>query len=189
MNLSIPKGLKPLVRELQALKVQTCDASTNIKNVSLILKYWISKTDWLEEKYFSVDTKAGFSSWLIHEEDDHTLAINLVAWQPGREIVPHDHKTWGVVGSVIGIEKNYFWLRKDNGSIPGYADIVRKEIPVIRPAGELIGFMPDTIHSVVNESEKVAISLHIYGKNLNYTGRNQYDPEKKTVKPFLINFS
>ena len=186
---SCPNGLMPFIDELRALNVQASDDKTNIKNVSAILKRWITDASWLEEKYCQVDTKAGFSSWLVHEEDDHTLAINLVAWQPGREIVPHDHKTWGVVGSVVGIEKNYFWIRKDDGLKPGYAEIERKEAAIFRPAGELVSFLPDDIHSVVNESEKVAVSLHVYGKNLNYTGRNQYDPVKKIVRPFIINFS
>lgn len=189
MKSLISEQLKPFIKELRALKVQVCDDRTNIKNVSRILKQWIHNPYWLKEEYYHVDAQAGFSSWLLHEEDDHTLAVNLVAWEPGREIVPHDHKTWGVVGSVVGIEKNFFWTRIDDGSKSGYAEIKKQKAAIIRPAGELISFMPDDIHSVVNESGKVAISLHVYGKNLNYTGRFQYDPVKNTLQPFVLDFN
>ncbi|CEG57553.1 cysteine dioxygenase family protein [Legionella fallonii] len=188
MTFSIPQGLKPFVAELQALDIKQYDDNTNIARVSALVAQWVKRQDWLEEKYFYVDPKAGFSSWLIHEEEDHSLAVNLVAWEPGREITPHEHKTWGVVGSVVGVEKNYLWIRIDDGSKPEYAEIKRQNAAIICPAGGIISFLPDEIHSVINESEKVAISLHVYGKNLNYTGRYQYDPINNTMQPFIVNF-
>ena len=184
----LPKGLISLIEALRALKVQQQDDQTNIKNVSKILVNWIKNPVWLEEEYYQVDPIVGFSSWLIHEENDHTLAVNLVAWQLGREIVPHDHKTWAVVGSVVGTEKNYFWQRVDDGSRAGYVDIKRKDKPIICSAGDIVSFLPDDIHSVINEAKTVAISLHVYGKNLNYTNRFQYDPVNKTQKPFKVDF-
>lgn len=189
MTFSTPKGLIPFIEELRSLNTQCCDDHTNINNVSTILKRWVGRQDWLEEKYYHVDMEVGYSSWLIHEEKDHTLAVYIDAWYPGRGIVPHDHKTWGIVGSVIGVEKNFFWTRIDDGSKPGYAEIKRQDSVVLRPAGAIVSFLPDDIHSVVNESETLAISLHVYGKNLNYSGRHQYDPVKKTMKPFFIKFS
>jgi predicted metal-dependent enzyme (double-stranded beta helix superfamily) len=189
MSTPPPKGLEPFIEELKTYNILVHDDYTNITRVSGLLSQWVIRQDWLEEKYYYVDSTVGFSSWLLHEEKDHSLAINLVAWEPGREITPHDHKTWGVVGCVVGIEKNYQWVRIDDGSKPGYAEIERQKTAIIRPAGGIITFLPDDIHSVVNESEKIAISLHVYGKNLNYTGRNQYDPVNKTIRPFLVNFN
>ncbi len=188
MKMTPLKCLAKCIAELRTLEVQKHDNLTNIDRVSTILKRWIIRKDWLEEKYYHYDAAVGFSSWLLHEEPDHTLAVNLVAWQPGREIVPHDHKTWAVVGNVVGIEKNNFWKRIDDGSKIGYAEI-EKEKEVIVPAGELITFLPNDIHSVINLSDGVAISLHVYGKNLNYTNRFQYDPDNKTAKPFIVNFN
>ena len=43
-----------------------------------------------------------------------------------------------------------------------------------------------TIHGVVNDGEAVTLSLHIYGKHLNYTGRSQFDPAKKIETPFVV---
>jgi hypothetical protein len=43
--------------------------------------------------------------------------------------------------------------------------------------------LPDAIHSVVNPTSAVTVSLHTYGMHLNYTGRSEFDPEKNTVGP------
>lgn len=183
-----PSGLIPFISDLKALNIQLQDDNTNIALVSEILARCIVDKSWLDERFYYVDPDIGFSSWLIHEEKDHTLAVNIVAWQSGREIIPHDHQTWGVVGSIIGVEKNYFWKRVDDGSRPGYAEIIREQTAIIRPGG-LISFLPNDIHSVINESGDVAISLHVYGKNLNYTGRHQYDPVNNLMQPFIVNYS
>jgi predicted metal-dependent enzyme (double-stranded beta helix superfamily) len=53
-------------------------------------------------------------------------------------------------------------------------------------AGDVLGFLPDTIHSLINEMGQTSLSLHVYGRHLNYTGRSQFDPEKKAESPFIF---
>lgn len=96
MEFITPSGLIPFIIELKALNIQQQDDDTNIARVSEILARWIVDKEWLDEKFYCVNPDVGFSSWLIHEEKDHTLAVNIVAWQSGREIIPHDHQTWGL---------------------------------------------------------------------------------------------
>nr|HAT8715092.1 cupin [Legionella jordanis] len=189
MNPAIPKQLVPLITELRALKIFEQDSASNVAQVSKILKPWVSTDEWLEEQYLSVDLDKGYTSWLLHEEADHSLAVNLLAWQPSREITPHDHKTWGVVGCVRGIEENYFWTRLDDGTKPGYAKIKRGGAPLRCHPGDIITLAEDDIHSVINVSNSVAISLHVYGKNLNYTRRHQYDPVNDKIEEFLVDFN
>jgi predicted metal-dependent enzyme (double-stranded beta helix superfamily) len=50
----------------------------------------------------------------------------------------------------------------------------------------VVPFLPDDIHSVTNETDEVTVSLHVYGKHLNYTGRSQFDPDARTDMPFII---
>ncbi|KTC84945.1 cupin [Legionella brunensis] len=189
MNNATPQKLIPLVQELRALKILEHDDTSNIARVSAILSSWVSRDDWLEEHYFEVDTVQGFTSWLLHEEPDHSLAINLLTWEPKREITPHDHNTWGVVGCIRGIEENYFWTRLDDGSKPGYAKIKRENNFLRCFPGDIIRLAADDIHSVINISDSVGISLHVYGKNLNYTNRSKYDPINNKFEPFIIDFS
>ncbi len=49
--------------------------------------------------------------------------------------------------------------------------------------GEVVSLLPDAVHSVVNETDRVTVLLHVYGRNLNYTGRSQFDPEANMETP------
>ncbi len=42
------------------------------------------------------------------------------------------------------------------------------------------------IHAVWNETDKVTLSLHIYGKHINFTGRSHFDLEKQAETPFVV---
>ena len=42
------------------------------------------------------------------------------------------------------------------------------------------------IHSVWNDSDQVTLSLHTYGKHVNYTERSVYDPETNRAEAFQI---
>ena len=64
----------------------------------------------------------------------------------------------------------------------GYAEIQRTGEKRFGP-GDVLAMMPDAIHSVVNPTDAVTVSLHTYGMHLNYTGRSEFDPEKNTVGP------
>jgi len=40
----------------------------------------------------------------------------------------------------------------------------------------------EDIHSVDNGGGEVSYTLHVYGRNLETSGRRQYDPEAQTVR-------
>lgn len=147
----------------------------------------LAKESWLERSHYGTDPAQGFGVHLLHEEPDHTLAVMAVAWQPGGGAPPHNHGTWAVVAGVDGPETNVFWLRLDDGSRPGHAHI-EKQAAKIFGEGEVVSFLPDSIHSVVNETARVTVSLHVYGKNLNYTGRSRFDPASDTETPFILKY-
>ena len=58
----------------------------------------------LKEEYFKCDPDQGFGLHLLHEEEDHSLPVFLFSWLPGRGTPVHDHKTWGVVVGISGVE-------------------------------------------------------------------------------------
>ena len=53
-------------------------------------------------------------------------------------------------------------------------------------AGDVIAMPTGTIHSVINESDQVTLSLHVYGKHINFTQRSQFDLDGHTEKPFVV---
>jgi predicted metal-dependent enzyme (double-stranded beta helix superfamily) len=148
----------------------------------------LSKGSWLEDRMYLADSVQGFGVHLLHERPDHTLAIFAVSWLPHRGTPPHDHGTWAVVAGVDGPEKNEFFERADDGSRPGYAEL-RKIGEKICGIGDVVAMQRGAIHSVWNDSDAVTVSLHMYGKHINYTGRSQFDLEKKTETPFVLSIA
>jgi predicted metal-dependent enzyme (double-stranded beta helix superfamily) len=145
-----------------------------------------SRDLWLEERFFEVDSTQGFTAYRLHAEPDGGLIVVAQSWLPQRGAPPHDHGTWGVIAGVHGPEKNEFYERIDDRSRPGYAELRRIGEKVVQ-AGEVLCMPTGLIHSVLNESNEVSVSLHIYGRDLNTTGRSQFDLEAKTMRPFFVN--
>ena len=179
-------GLQPLINALRQI-----DLSQNeeiiINQVKPLVHQFITHPDtWFEDRFYAVDEEQGFGSHLMAENEDHTLAVIITSWPAYRETPPHDHDTWAVIGCVKGSENNIFWDRHDDKSDPNFADISRGKVITCNP-GDIVTMKTDDIHSVVNPVQDcVSVSLHVYGKHFNHTNRKKFDPDNKTVQPFIV---
>jgi len=135
--------------------------------------------------YRVCDETQGFGAHLLHEEGQHELAVLMFAWLSDRGTPPHNHETWAVVAVVEGEECETHFARKDDGSKAGYAELEKTSDGMMR-TGDVSMCMPQGIHGVWNKSDKLSISLHTYGKHINFTGRSSFDPENKTETPYLV---
>jgi len=131
------------------------------------------------------NNEQGFSLHMLHEEEDHSNAVFLFAWLPGRGTRAHNHKTWGVVVGLKGEETETWWRRLDDGSRPGRAKLEQQSENILKP-GSVSAFLPDDIHTVLNHTDEISLTLHAYGKHINYTGRSEFDPEAGTQKPYIL---
>jgi predicted metal-dependent enzyme (double-stranded beta helix superfamily) len=139
----------------------------------------------LQPKHYETDEKQGFGVHLLHEEDDHSLAVILVNWLPGRGTPPHDHGTWAVVAGIEGVERNVRYQRLDDRTRPDYAELeVKKEFDA--DEGELVCIKTGGIHKVTNETERMTLSLHTYGMHINHTNRSQFNLDTNERKEFIV---
>ena len=53
-------------------------------------------------------------------------------------------------------------------------------------AGDVVAMPRGMIHSVLNETDAVTVSLHIYGTHVNYTGRSRFDLKAHAETPFVL---
>ncbi len=128
--------------------------------------------------------RASASTCCTRNRTTRWLCLAL-SWLPNRGAPPHDHGTWAVVAGVDGPEKNEFFERADDRTRAGYADL-KKVGEKVCGVGDVLALPQGMIHSVWNETDAVSLSLHIYGKHINYTGRSQFDLEKRTEMPFIV---
>jgi predicted metal-dependent enzyme (double-stranded beta helix superfamily) len=144
-----------------------------------------SSGSWLQEAHYEVSPDQGFGVRVLHEEPDHTLAIFVVSWLPGRGTPAHDHGTWAVVAGVVGAEHNEFYERVDDRSRPGHAELKKTGDKTFGPE-DVLAMRAGVIHAVWNRTEAKSVSLHIYGKNIQHTGRSQFDVAKQTETPYVL---
>jgi predicted metal-dependent enzyme (double-stranded beta helix superfamily) len=177
--------LRQFVDDLRAVTAETSDPREVIARVRPLVRDLAVARTWLEPRHYQCDEAQGFGVHVLHEEPDHSLAVFAVAWLPGRGAPPHNHGTWAVVAGVDGPETNVFWKRMDDGARAGYAEIV-KQGEKIFDTGEVVSFLPESIHSVVNETGAVTVSLHVYGVHVNHTIRSQFDPETRVERTYKV---
>jgi predicted metal-dependent enzyme (double-stranded beta helix superfamily) len=177
--------LKQFIDDVRAITAACSEPAEIIGRVRPLVRDLALAKTWLDSRHYGCDQTQGFGVHLLHEEPDHTLAVFAAAWLPGRGAPPHNHGTWAVVAGVDGLERNVFWKRVDDGSRPGYAEIVKEGEKVFGP-GDVVSFLPASIHSVTNDTDAVTLSLHVYGKHVNYTIRSQFDPDTRVEQPFKV---
>jgi predicted metal-dependent enzyme (double-stranded beta helix superfamily) len=111
---------------------------------------------------------AGYRGHTLHVEPDGSFSIVALVWRPGQLTRIHDHVTWCVVGVIQGVEHEE--LFDENLKLLAVND---------NYVGDVTGFAPPgDIHRVHNTVSTTAISIHIYGTDVNRTGssvRRYYD--------------
>ncbi|WP_415402174.1 hypothetical protein [Tateyamaria sp. SN3-11] len=153
-----------------------------------LAKRFATSPGWFKPEYREVDPSQGFGVHLLHEEDDHRLAVFVFAWAPGKGTNPHNHKTWAVVAGIEGQEHEVNYKRLDDGSRVGFAELEQTFEETMRP-GMVAACLPDDIHTVENIGEQVSVSLHTYGLHLNHTGRSEFDLTSRTERPYIVKVS
>jgi predicted metal-dependent enzyme (double-stranded beta helix superfamily) len=178
-------GLDQYVGDLRTITAEETDPVKITERVAPLAKKFVQAPGWLRPEHRICDPEQGFGVHLLHEEPNHDLAVFVLSWLPNRGTTPHNHKTWAVVVGMEGQEQEVNWARLDDGSKPGYAELKRSGEQVMT-AGDVARCYPEHIHSVWNVGSGVSMSLHTYGRHINYTGRSQFDPQRKIEKPYVI---
>jgi len=171
--------------DLRRITAAQTDDRKRLQQIVPLARKLAATPDLVKPQHYECDPAQGVGVHLLHEESDHSLAVFLISWKPGRHIPPHNHKTWAVVVGLEGVEHNVCWRRKDDGSKRGYAELERDTESFMK-RGDFIAMLPEEIHSVHNDGDAIALSLHTYGMHINHSGRSQFDPGAKTESPIVL---
>ena len=177
--------LDQYVADLRKIAAQETDPVRITDRVAPLAQKFAQAPGWFRPEFRQCDPEQGFSLHILHEEPNHDLAVFLISWLPDRGTTPHNHKTWAVVVGMEGSEQEVNFERLDDGKRPGYADLKAGETHVMK-AGDVARCYPEHIHSVWNVGKDISMSLHTYGRHINFTGRSEFDPEAKREKPYIV---
>lgn len=178
-------SLEQFVDDLRRIGADTDDEGEIFRRLGPLAQKLVADPSWLQAKHYESDESQGFGVYLLHEEPDHSLAVFAVNWLPGRGTPPHDHGTWALVAGIEGVERNVRYRRVDDGSREGHAQLeVKKEFDA--DPGELVCIRTGGIHKVTNETDRLTLSLHTYGRHVNFTNRVQFDLDANLYKEFKL---
>ncbi len=145
----------------------------------------VKQTDWILEEHHHVCESQGWTLHPLFVKPDHTFGIFVTGWLPGRGAPAHTHAGWTVIGGLVGVETNTLWTRTDDESVEGEATLEVHSVKALGPGEVLVMPGEGDIHSVINETGAVTLSLHAYQFHPNYCDRFCYDPDAGTVHPFI----
>lgn len=178
-------SIEEYAADLRAIAAETSDEDEILRRVGPLALRFAADRSWLLDRHYEADEEQGFGVHLLHEEADHSLAVLALAWLPGCGTPPHDHGTWAVVAGVDGVERNVRYNRVDDRGRDDYAELeVRHEFDA--DAGDLVCMKTGGIHKVTNETDRVTLSVHTYGRHVNFTNRSQFDLETGEKKLFMV---
>jgi predicted metal-dependent enzyme (double-stranded beta helix superfamily) len=178
-------SLQDYCADLRAISAQTSNEDEILRLVGPLAQRFVADRSWLEPRHYETDAEQGFGVHLLHEEPDHSLAVLVLSWLPGRGTPPHDHGTWAVVAGVEGVERNVRYNRVDDGSREDFAELeIKHEFDAHE--GDLVCMKTGGIHMVTNETDRVTLSVHTYGRHINHTNRSQFDLDSKQRKAFIV---
>jgi 3-mercaptopropionate dioxygenase len=115
----------------------------------------------------------GYVCHTLYTEPDGSFSVCALVWRPGQQTTIHDHVAWCVTGVVQGAEYEELFALRDGGS--ALAQVGTN----VNGTGDVSGFAPPgDIHRVRNLGPDVAISVHVYGADIERLGtsvRRTYD--------------
>jgi predicted metal-dependent enzyme (double-stranded beta helix superfamily) len=144
----------------------------------------VAEDDWLPEAYAQPHPKY-YQQYLLYGDPLERLSVVSFVWGPGQETPVHNHRVWGMVGMLRGAEvaRNYGF--GENGLLVE-SPPERLERGAVTAVSPTIG----DIHRISNAyTDRVSISIHVYGGNIGSIRRSVFDIDGGLVKEFVSGYS
>jgi predicted metal-dependent enzyme (double-stranded beta helix superfamily) len=171
-NFELPDGDYRLYRfltELEDLQAEITNETEFLQQLCPMVRRLLTRSFWLQGSYKEPNPDTGWSVEMLYDEPDFPLTVQMVAWQPGTLSPIHNHGAWGLVAFVDGLEKNIFWQEQADGQLAKVGEHIFE-------AGDIVTFVPESIHHIEAMGEDTVISFNIYGKT-DYKKRFKFDPQ------------
>ena len=170
-----------LIEELRAIWPAKGDIKSRMEAAKPVLEELL-KDDGLKAFSATWPSTEGGKNLLLYVDPDYGFAINAVVRVPGRKGRPHDHgAAWVLYGVLDGTESLERYVRIDDGSRPGYAEIKLTSVTT-GSQGKVDLVPPHDIHAEQGgDGRSVAIiirSQKLGGSNI----QHGYNVGEKTVE-------
>jgi predicted metal-dependent enzyme (double-stranded beta helix superfamily) len=138
-----------------------------------LLGQLVSHDDWLPDEYAQPDPER-YQQFLLHADARQRFSMVSFVWGPGQRTPIHDHRVWGLIGMLRGAEDSQGYARGPDGQL------LAEGQPLRLLPGDVERLSPhaNDIHQVSNAySDRVSVSIHVYGANIGAVRRAVYPPD------------
>jgi len=147
-----------------------------------LLSELINHDDWLPDR-FSQPSPDRYQQYLLYCDPMERFSVVSFVWGPGQSTPIHDHTVWGMVGVMRGAEKcEEFAFEPTTHRL-----LTSRTHPL--PCGSIDQVSPliGDIHKVSNAfTDRVSISIHVYGANIGAVNRHLYDSDTGRKKCLFL---
>jgi predicted metal-dependent enzyme (double-stranded beta helix superfamily) len=163
---------------------QDKDDAATVEVGAKLLGELVGHDDWLPEAMAKCPPH-GYAQNLLWCDPFERFCIIALAWAPGAATPVHDHKMWGLVGVLRGLEVSQRFTRD-----PAIGVLTKGALHRLAP-GEIEVLLPaeGDIHQVTNAGAGSSLSIHVYGGNLGATRRHRFDPASGAASTFVSGYS
>ena len=175
--------LRVLVLGFAELLEETSDERAILERGEGLLAALVANDDWLPAEYAKADPSR-YQQYLLHCDSRERFSVVSFVWGPGQSTPIHDHRVWGLVGVLRGIELNESFTRDPAGNLvsAGSQHLNAGSVSRLSPT---IG----DVHRVSNaERGRTSVSIHVYGANIGAVERATYDA-LGTPKRFMSGYA
>jgi predicted metal-dependent enzyme (double-stranded beta helix superfamily) len=149
-----------------------------------LLAALIAHDDWLPEQ-FARPHPDRYQQYLLYCDPLARFCVMSFVWAPGQATPLHDHTVWGMVGVLRGAETCEEFAPAPHGGrlLAGCTH------PLAAGTIDLVSPRIGDIHRVSNAfSDRVSVSIHVYGANIGALERHVYDPATGAPAPFVSGY-
>ncbi|WP_017345340.1 cysteine dioxygenase [Pantoea sp. A4] len=175
--------LRDFVTQLADLVDQHPDEALLLEQGSELLRPLLLNDDWLDEAYAQPHPEH-YQQYLLFADAQQRFSVVSFVWGPGQQTPIHDHRVWGLIGMLRGAEVSQSYQLQSHG-------LAEQGLPVRLEPGQIEAVSPQVgdIHRVSNAfSDRVSISIHVYGANIGAVQRAVYRPDG-SEKTFISGYS
>lgn len=180
--------LREFIEAVEDVRHRVADPHAVITAIRPHFARLLADQSWLPHRYQEIAEESGMGrgigTWLLYRAGDGGLAFSSLVVPPGAETPVHDHLAWGLVGLYRGEQEEDVFIRRDDGSRDGRADLDLAERKTLKP-GDFYELLPENdIHRVRTISNVTSVSLHLLGNDNGCIWRHRFHPDEHRVEPF-----
>jgi predicted metal-dependent enzyme (double-stranded beta helix superfamily) len=164
-------GLQALIGQIRAEVARSTATAILASRVAALLEPFLGAADLLTREQQAPDPRH-YRQHILHVEPDGSFSLVALVWLPGQRTPVHDHVSWCVVGVHQGEEHETRYTLWDGQALMESGQTInpQRSVAALTPPGD--------IHHVANAGTGLAISIHVYGADIQKLGssiRRTYD--------------